>query len=65
MPNFAFNTELQLRLYFKKNIDYDRLAGKIAIANLGGQVKRKITLKERKAKKRERKQATTKFYFSL
>ena len=27
---------------FNKNIDYNRLARKIAIANLGGPVKRKI-----------------------
>ena len=28
---------------FNKNIDYNRLARKIGIANLGGPVKRKIT----------------------
>ena len=36
---------------FNKNIDYNRLARKIAIANLSGPVKRKIKVKgkERKA----------------
>ena len=34
--------QLQLQLYLIKNIDYNRLACKIAIANLGGPDKRKI-----------------------
>ena len=33
---------------FNKNIDYNRLAHKIAIANLGGPVKRRIKRKEKK-----------------
>ena len=33
---------LQLQLYFNKNSNYNRLAHKLAIANLGGPVKRKI-----------------------
>ena len=37
-----FNRQLQLQLYLIKNIDYNRLACKIAIANLGGSVKRQI-----------------------
>ena len=36
---------------FNKNIDYNRLACKIAIANLGGPVQRKIKWKERKGRK--------------
>ena len=35
---------------FDKNIDYNRLARKIAIANLGGPVKRKINWKEKEGK---------------
>ena len=34
-------TQLQLQLYFYKNIDYNRLACRIAIANLGRPVKEK------------------------
>ena len=37
-------------LFNNKNIDYNRLARKIAIANLGGPVKRRIIRKERKGK---------------
>ena len=36
---------------FNKNIDYNRLARKIGIANLGRPVKRKIKCKERKGRK--------------
>ena len=36
---------------FNKNIDYNRLARKIGIANPGGPVKRKIKGKERKGRK--------------
>ena len=36
-PNLTSTSTL-----FDKNIDYNRLARKIAIANLGGPVKRKI-----------------------
>ena len=43
MPNFAFNRErTSTSTLFNKNIDYNRLARKIAIANLVGPVKRKI-----------------------
>ena len=43
MIEMAFTVLLcQLQLYLIKNIDYNRLACKIAIANLGGPVKRKI-----------------------
>jgi len=42
-----FQLQLQLQLIFNKNVDYNRLARKIAIANLGGPVKRKIKGKER------------------
>ena len=40
---------------FHKTIGYNRLARKIAIANLGGPVKRKINWKEKKGKEKERK----------
>ena len=36
-----------------KTIGYNRLARKIAIANLGGPVKRKINWKEKKGKEKE------------
>ena len=36
---------------FNKNIDYNRLARKIAIANLGEPVKRKLKWNERKGRK--------------
>ena len=39
----------QLQLYFYKNIDYNRLACRIAIANLGRPVKEKYS--ERKGRK--------------
>ena len=56
MAKFMFDCELYLKrtldkssqtststsTLFNKNIDYNRLACKIAIANLGGPVKRKI-----------------------
>ena len=43
MIEIAFTVLLcQPQLYLIKNIDYNRLACKIAIANLGGSVKRKI-----------------------
>ena len=38
---------------FHKTIGYNRLARKIAIANLGGPVKRKINWKEKKGKEKE------------
>ena len=38
---------------FYKTIGYNRLARKIAIANLGGPVKRKINWKEKKGKEKE------------
>ena len=38
---------------FHKTIGYNRLACKIAIANLGGPVKRKINWKEKKGKEKE------------
>ena len=47
---------------FHKTIGYNRLARKIAIANLGGPVKRKINWKEKKGKEKERK--TTNKYFN-
>ena len=40
---------------FHKTIGYNRLARKIAIANLGGPVKRKINWKEKKGKEKEEK----------
>ena len=60
MAKFMFDCELYLKrtvdkssqtststsTLFNKNIDYNRLACKIAIANLGGPVKRKINWKE-------------------
>ena len=39
---------VQLQLYLTKNSNYNRLARKIVIANLGGPVKRRIKWKERK-----------------
>ena len=43
MIEIAFTVLLcQLQLFLIKNIDYNRLACKIAIANLGGQDKRKL-----------------------
>ena len=42
-------TQLQLQLYFYKNIDYNRLACRIAIANRGRPVKEKYS--ERKGRK--------------
>ena len=41
--------QLQLQLYFYKNIDYNRLACRIAIANRGRAVKEKYS--ERKGRK--------------
>ena len=38
---------------FHKTVGYNRLARKIAIANLGGPVKRKINWKEKKGKEKE------------
>ena len=38
---------------FHMTIGYNRLARKIAIANLGGPVKRKISSKEKKGKEKE------------
>ena len=38
---------------FHKTIGYNRLARKIAIANLGGPIKRKINWKEKKGKEKE------------
>ena len=43
---------------FRKTIGYKRLARKIAIANLGGTVKRKINCKEKKGKEKEGKLQT-------
>ena len=40
---------------FHKTVGYNRLARKIAIANLGGPVKRKINWKEKKGKEKGRK----------
>ena len=37
-------------LFNNENIDYNRLVRKIAIANLGGSIKRRIKWKERKGK---------------
>ena len=42
------STSTSTSTLFDKKIDYNRLARKIAIANLGGPVKRKVEWKERK-----------------
>ena len=47
------STFFQLSTLFHKTISYNRLARKIAIANLGGPVKRKINWKEKKGKEKE------------
>ena len=52
MIEIAFTVLLcQLQLYLIKNIDYNRLACEIVIANLGGPDKRKLKWKERKVRK--------------
>ena len=52
MIEIAFTVLLcQLQLFLIKNIDYNRLARKIAIANLGGPDTRKLKRKERKVTK--------------
>ena len=45
------STSTSTSTLFDKKIDYNRLAHKIAIANLAGPVKRKIKSKERKGRK--------------
>ena len=42
MTKFSFKLLQTSSTLFDKNIDYNRLACKIAIANLGGPVKRRI-----------------------
>ena len=42
MNGYPFKLTASTSTLFNKNIDYNRLARKIAIANLGGPVKRKI-----------------------
>ena len=48
-----YQLSTQLSTLFHKTIGYNRLAHKIAIANLGGPVKRKINWKEKKGKEKE------------
>ena len=50
------STSTSTSTLFHKTISSNRLARKIAIANLGGPVKRKINWKERKGKERKRKE---------
>ena len=45
-----YAVKLQTSTLFHKTIGYNRLARKIAIANLGGPVKRKINWKEKEGK---------------
>ena len=47
------STSTSTSTLFHKTIGYNRLARKIAIANLGGPVKRKINWKEKKGKEKE------------
>ena len=47
------STSTSTSTLFQKTIGYNRLARKIAIANLGGPVKRKINWKEKKGKEKE------------
>ena len=49
----AVITSTSTSTLFHKTIGYNRLARKIAIANLGGPVKRKINWKEKKGKERK------------
>ena len=46
----ATSTSTSTSTLFNKNIDYNRLARKIAIANLSGPVKRKIKVKGKEMK---------------
>ena len=48
-----YDTSTSTSTLFHKTIGYNRLARKIAIANLGGPVKRKINWKEKKGKEKE------------
>ena len=48
MTKFSFKLLQTSSTLFDKNIDYNRLAHKIAIGNLNDPVKRKIERKERK-----------------
>ena len=50
---FQSTTSTSTSTLFHKTIGYNRLARKIAIANLGGPVKRKINWKEKKGKEKE------------
>ena len=47
------STSTSTSTLFHKTIGYNRLARKIAIANRGGPVKRKINWKEKKGKEKE------------
>ena len=53
MSAMQSNFKLQTSTLFHKTIGYNRLARKIAIANLGGPVKRKINWMEKKGKEKE------------
>ena len=48
------STSTSTSTLFHKTIGYNRLARKIAIANLGGPVKKKINWKEKKGKEKEK-----------
>ena len=48
------STSTSTSTLFHKTIGYNRRARKIAIANLGGPVKRKINWKEKKGKEKEK-----------
>ena len=48
------STSTSTSTLFHKTIGYNRLARKIAVANLGGPGKRKINWKEKKGKEKEK-----------
>ena len=52
---YQLQLQLQLQLYFIRLLVTIDWPAKIAIANLGGPVKRKIHWKEKKGKEKERK----------
>ena len=57
------STSTSTSTLFHKTIGYNRLARKIAIASLGGPVKRKINRKEKKGKEKEGKEKEGKLQF--